>query len=119
MEIVRDSNGELLAIELTCVELRELLAFEATLRCLASRDQLSFLEDARGYYGISEEDMRPFFENERLTREDLWRLQILKRSVQGRYGAVHVIGDLRRLESRLGEGALETYVDRSRILPFA
>lgn len=119
MKIVRDSNAELLAIELTCVELRELLAFEATLRCLNSRDQLAFLEDVRCHYDISEEDMRPFFEKPRLAREDVWRLQILKRSVQGHYGAVHVIGDLRRLESQVGEDALGTYIDRNRILPFA
>ncbi len=119
MRVVRDSAGDILAIELTCVELKELLAFEATWSCLASRDRIGFLEETRRHYAISEADMRPFFEKARLAREDVWRLQILKRSAGGCYGAVHVIGDLRRLEARLGAGALETYVDRNRILPFA
>ena len=119
MEIIRDGNGEILAIELTRVEMRELLAFEATCACLIARDSRSFLEDLMRGYGISEEDMRPFLDKQRFSREDVWRLQIFKRSSQGDYRAVHILGDLRRLEARLGEGVLQTYVDRRKILPTA
>jgi hypothetical protein len=102
---------------LTTDEMRELLAFEATSVCLSARGARGFLHEIGKHYEIPEGDMRPYFHKRSFSREDVWRLQILKRSAQGRYRAVHIIGDLRRLESELGEGALETYVDRKRILP--
>jgi hypothetical protein len=119
LRIIRGSCGELLSIALTADELRELLAFEATSLCLFEGNIRAFLEDVRKHYDIPEADMRPYFEKTSFSRDDVWRLQILKRSAQARYRAVHLIGDLRRLESKLGIGALETYVDRNRILPTA
>jgi hypothetical protein len=119
MEVVRDDDGELAAIELTPVEMKELLAFEATCTCLLGRDSGPFLEDVRRHYDIPEGDMRPYFEKKSFERDDVWRLQILKRSAEGRYDAVHAIGDLRRLEARLGEGVLEACVERRRTRPLA
>ncbi len=117
MNIVRGSCGELACIELTADEMRELLAFEATCFCLFEGAFRSFLEDIRKHYDIPEGDMLPYFQKQTFSRDDVWRLQILKRSAEARYQAVHTIGDLRRLESELGVGALQTYVDRNRILP--
>ncbi|MHC4915983.1 MAG: hypothetical protein ACYTGB_10895 [Planctomycetota bacterium] len=117
MEVVRDGDGGVVSIELTRDEMRELLAYEATCACLLHGDARDFLEDIRRHYDIPEGDMAAYFRKERFGRDDVWRLQILKRSVEGRYEAVHVIGDLRRLESQLGAGALETYVNRRKILP--
>jgi hypothetical protein len=117
VKVIRDACGGLLSIELTAEEMKELLAFEATLLCLLGGESRPFLEDVRRHYEIPEADMLPYFRQEEFTRDDVWRLQILKRSAEGRYRAVQAIGDLRRLESELGVGALQTYVDRSRILP--
>ena len=117
MEVIRDGDGEVVSIELTRDEMRELLAYEATCACLLRNAPRDFLEDVRRHYDIPEEDMAPYFRKAGFERDDVWRLQILKRSAEGRYGAVHVIGDLRRLEAQLGAGALETYVNRRKILP--
>ncbi len=119
MRIIRGTCGELASIELTADEMRELLAFEASCVCLFEGNTRAFLEDVCKHYGVPAEDMRPYFEQSCLARDDVWRLQILKRSAQAQYRAVHIIGDLRKLEFELGIGVLETYVDRNRILPSA
>lgn len=117
MNIIRDGSGQLISIELTTEEMRELLAFEATCFCLSGGEALPFLQDVRKHYEIPEDDMRPYMEARDFSRDDIWRLQILKRTAEARYRAVHIVGDLRRLEAELGVGVLQTYVDRNRILP--
>jgi hypothetical protein len=117
MDVLRDAGGEVRSIKLTDAEMRELLSYEATYTCLMDSDNRRFLSDIRKHYDIPEGDMRPYVETDNFTRDDVWRLQILKRSAQANYEAVHIIGDLRRLESELGVGALQTYVDRNRLSP--
>lgn len=109
--------GRLLSIELTREEMRELLAFEATLACVRPSLRPAFLEALARNYGIPAGDLAPFLKKRMLNREDVWQLQVLKRTAERNRRAVEIVSDLRRLEAELGEDVLEVYVARTRLAP--
>jgi hypothetical protein len=115
LRIIRDQDGDLSAIELDSIEMRELLAFEATCACLVLRSRRSFLEATMQAYRIPIGQMLPLLEKEMPSREDVWKLQVMKRQATGSDAALEAIGRLRRLEAELGRDVLETYVDRRKI----
>jgi hypothetical protein len=89
--------------------MRELLAMEATRSCLTPRPRRAFLEATMRNYRIPPEEMMPLLDRPRLTREDVWQLQILKRSAQGRSDSLVAIARLRELEAELGRGLLQAF----------
>jgi serine/threonine protein kinase len=95
---------------------RELLAMEATCACLRPRPRRAFLEATMRNYRISREKMLPLLEKPFFTRRDVWDLQALKRSAEGKDGAVTVISKLRRLETELGCGLLQACAESRRQL---
>jgi len=101
------------ALSLAPEELREILALEATWRCLAPRPLPGFLEATMRRYGIARQDMSFFLGKPAFNRGDVWRLQVLKRLAQGDSRALEILGGLHRLEFRRGEGLLQAFV-RSR-----
>ncbi len=117
MHIVRDEGGKFTSIELTGDEMRELLAFEATCACVIPKTRRAFLEATVRNYRIPAEKAMPLVEKKVLSREDVWRLQVMKRTASGDEPALEAIGRLRRLEAELGRDVLQLYVDRRRIAP--
>jgi hypothetical protein len=117
VKIVRDENGKLASIELDGEEMRQLLAFEATCACVIPKSRRSFLEATMRNYRIPAEQMLPLIEKKVLSREDVWHLQVVKRTAAEDAGALEAIGRLRRLEAELGRDVLGTYVDRRKIAP--
>jgi hypothetical protein len=115
LRIIHDQDGGLSAIELDGTEMRELLAFEATSTCLVLKSRRGFLEATMRAYAIPAEQMLPLLEKEMPSREDVWRLQVMKRQASGDEAALEAIGRLRRLEAELGRDVLQAYVDRRRI----
>lgn len=115
MKVIRDEDGKLASIELDRVEMRELLAFEATCACLVPRSRRAFLEATLLRYKIPAEQMLPLVEKRLLSREDVWRLQVMKRTAAGETPALEAIARLKRLESELGRDVLQMYVDRRKI----
>ncbi len=117
MKAIRDTDGSLISIELDRIEMRELLAFEATCACLIPKSRRAFLEATMRNYKIPPERMLPLIERVVFSREDVWKLQVLKRDVSGDSQALGAIAKLRRMEAELGRDVLQTYVDRRRITP--
>jgi hypothetical protein len=115
VKIVNDEDGRLASIELDRVEMRELLAFEATCACLVPRTRHAFLEATMREYRIPAETMLPLLAKKVLAREDVWTLQTLKREATGDQAALAAIGKLRHTETALGRDVLHLYVDRKRV----
>ncbi len=68
-------------------------------------------------YQIPPAKMLPLIEKDVLSREDVWKLQVIKRTAAGDEGALAAIARLRQVEAELGRDVLQAYVDRSRISP--
>lgn len=117
MRVIRDPDGILASIELERLEMKELLAFEATCACLISRSRRAFLEATMGNYRISQEKMLPLIEKGLLSRDDVWKLQVMKREAERDREALAAISRLRRVEAEMGREVLQAYVDRNRIAP--
>jgi hypothetical protein len=115
LKVIRDEDGKLASIELDRAEMRELLAFEATCACMVPRSRRAFLEATMKQYAIPAEQMLPLIEKGVLSREDVWRLQVIKRTAAGEDRALEAIARLKRLEAELGRDVLHMYVDRRRI----
>jgi hypothetical protein len=115
LKIVHDDDGRLVSIELARVEMRELLAFEATCACLIPRSRRAFLEATMRNYRIPEEQMAPLLQSRIISRAEVWELQIMKRAASGDAPALEAIAALRKLEAELGRDVLQIYVDRNRI----
>jgi hypothetical protein len=114
---IRDSDDKLVSIELERIEMKELLAFEATCACLIPKSRRAFLEATMRNYNIAPEKMMPLIEKGVLSREDVWKLQVLKRNASDDSEALGAIARLRRMEAELGRDVLQTYVDRRKITP--
>ena len=87
--------------------MRELLAMEATCACLLPRPRRAFLVATMRNYRIPPELMSDLLEKPFFTRADVWELQALKRSAQGKTEALEAIRLLRELEAELGRGLLQ------------
>jgi serine/threonine protein kinase len=94
--------------------MRELLAMEATCSCSMPRPRRAFLEATMRNYRIPRAKMQPLLEKLSFRREDVWDLQELKRSAQGKSEALRAIARLRRLEADLGRGLLQACVGHPR-----
>jgi hypothetical protein len=117
LKLIRDDDGKLASIELSRAEMRELLAFEATCACLIPRSRRAFLEATMRNYQIPTGEIVPLLEKKVFSREDVWKLQVIKRRAAGDEAALEAIGRLRQLEAQLGRDVLQIYVDRRRITP--
>ncbi len=115
MRIITDDDGRLSSIELDRIEMRELLAFEATCACLVLKSRRAFLEAAMSTYCIPDDEMEPLLARRMLSRTDVWELQTMKRRATADERALEAIARLRKLETELGRDVLQAYVDRKRI----
>jgi hypothetical protein len=115
LKVIRDEDGRLASIELDRTEMRELLAFEATCACLVPRSRRAFLEATMKQYAVPTDQMLPLIEKRVLSREDVWRLQVMKRTAAKETQALEAIARLKQLESELGRDVLQMYVDRRKI----
>ncbi len=111
-----ENDKDLPAVELNREETRELLALEVNYGQLVPDKDEELLRSIMGEYGLSKGQMTPFLEKPRLTRDDIWELQLLKRRSQGNLAAVQVIMGLRALEEELGVDLLRALVDTAKLL---
>ena len=108
-------DGQLVSIDLSREELYELLAFEANCAQLVPEKDQELLEAIRRQYRLSREELAPFLDKPRLTRDDVWGLQALKRRSQGNASAAEAVRQLQALEVKLGATLLRSLIERSRL----
>jgi hypothetical protein len=102
MDLITDDDGTVCGAALTGRELRELAAFEADRSRLESEAPDGLLRQILFEYGIPPERVPGLLGKRRLSRRDVWELQILKRLSRGDARAAETAEELRSVEERCG-----------------
>jgi hypothetical protein len=102
MDLIRDDHGAVCGAALTGGELRELAAFEADRSRLETARPAGVLRQILLEYGIPPERVAGLVGKRRLSRRDLWELQLQKRLSRGDARAARTVEELKSTEERCG-----------------